>query len=415
MKNTAKLFSCLTAFSVLAGVPLLPAQAEAPAYTFTAEDVQRTYNTRFYWEFRNINMERIHEACEAGRGGIANAADAVSSYFAGVAFVWHGEGTPQGAAFGDFAPEWADKGDVNSYTFGETPKITTAEGYWHTFARFDAPGWPTPENERNYSWTEPTEITQAPETIYIAGAETLTENYAIDHCFDCAKTARALMADERVEVIGLMFGINTRPADWMTGIKISSAPEVCGGYLVGCDLLVGYNYSAEIIPIQHFGNTRGDLTGDGSITLEDVLCALEAYNSDLLGIAAPTAEQLEIADIDGDKVFDLTDVINILLYYNYNEVLGISASWEDAIVGELRSRLITNLETISRMLLGYIKENNIRGVNISVTFKEDTSGYIVMVRCDRSGGYTDEIGQQLADFIKENRIDPNCVQIEITD
>jgi hypothetical protein len=338
MKKISKLLSCLTAFSVLAGVPVLPAQAETLAYAFTAEDVQRTYNTRFYEEFRNINTERIQAAYESGRDAIANAADTIHSYFAGVAFIWHGEGTPQGVTFGDYQPEWIDKGRVN----GENPKITTAQGYLTDFARLDDPNWPNPENELDYSWTEPTEITQASETIYLAGAELTTQDRVLDHCFDCAKTAEALMADERVEIIGLMFGINTRPAQWeretnyyrgeIPVVPDGYVPVEPGGYLMCNNYVKGYNYSAEIIPIRHFESIRGDLSNaDNKILLEDVLSAAELYNGILLDIAQPTSEQLETADINGDGIIDLTDLLAILQYYNYNEILGITVTYDDII------------------------------------------------------------------------------------
>lgn len=88
-----------------------------------------------------------------------------------------------------------------------------------------------------------------------------------------------------------------------------------------------------VLPLAKYDSHKGqfgDLDGDNSVSLCDVLDALELYsNSVQLGTVELSETQLAAANVNGDNVFDLNDVICILQYYNYNEVLGIPATWAD--------------------------------------------------------------------------------------
>lgn len=79
----------------------------------------------------------------------------------------------------------------------------------------------------------------------------------------------------------------------------------------------------------------GDFSNDDKILLDDVLSIAEVYNNILLDVAQPTPEQLETADIDGNCTIDLTDVLAILQYYNYNEILGVAVSYEDILANKV--------------------------------------------------------------------------------
>jgi hypothetical protein len=122
--------------------------------------------------------------------------------------------------------------------------------------------------------------------------------------------------------------------------EIDSEPQTLG--VPGITTVYGYDGStaetfaaANGYTFESFGSfeppadTRGDFDGDGTVGLNDVLEALELFTLAQMGVSELTEEQMLCADVDCNDMLELRDIICILEYYNYNEVLGIGASWED--------------------------------------------------------------------------------------
>ncbi|MBQ8724882.1 MAG: hypothetical protein IJY74_04330, partial [Oscillospiraceae bacterium] len=75
---------------------------------------------------------------------------------------------------------------------------------------------------------------------------------------------------------------------------------------------------------------KGDVNGDGKVTIDDATAVLSMYASKAAGMEA--AGNTEAADVDGNGAVDITDATIILTYYaqysagmepDWNELLGI--------------------------------------------------------------------------------------------
>ncbi|MBP0967251.1 MAG: hypothetical protein J5722_06440, partial [Oscillospiraceae bacterium] len=85
-------------------------------------------------------------------------------------------------------------------------------------------------------------------------------------------------------------------------------------------------YSIEIAGVLG----TGDLTGDGTIGVDDVQTALKAYTEKVAGKASDlTPGQQKAADVTGDGNLDIEDVQLILIYYTENTVAGKHVAWDD--------------------------------------------------------------------------------------
>ena len=128
-----------------------------------------------------------------------------------------------------------------------------------------------------------------------------------------------------VEGIEYSYGLNTVYSSLGVDVVNSQKGEV---------YTFAFYKDTPIIPLVKQNDTMvmsGDFDGDKKVMLDDVNKALELYTYAQLGLAEPTVEMIAIADVNNDKIFDLIDVIYILHYYNYNEILGITVTYEDII------------------------------------------------------------------------------------
>ena len=76
--------------------------------------------------------------------------------------------------------------------------------------------------------------------------------------------------------------------------------------------------------------TRGDVDGDGVITVGDAQQALWAYVQLLAGAKTPLSPAAaSAADVDMDGEITAADPQNILAYYSVNTLAHFKMSWEE--------------------------------------------------------------------------------------
>ncbi|MEE3405278.1 MAG: hypothetical protein VZR73_14455, partial [Acutalibacteraceae bacterium] len=75
---------------------------------------------------------------------------------------------------------------------------------------------------------------------------------------------------------------------------------------------------------------RGDVDGDGAVSIEDVQIALQAYTKRVSGKdMGLTDRQIKAADVNADGELSVDDVQNILIYYVNNTVARKVLTWDD--------------------------------------------------------------------------------------
>ena len=75
---------------------------------------------------------------------------------------------------------------------------------------------------------------------------------------------------------------------------------------------------------------RGDVTGDGEVSVDDAQLTLKAYTERIAGNDMKlTAEQIKAADVNGDGEVSVDDAQNILIYYVNNTVAGKILTWDE--------------------------------------------------------------------------------------
>ncbi len=75
---------------------------------------------------------------------------------------------------------------------------------------------------------------------------------------------------------------------------------------------------------------RGDVTGDGEVSVDDAQLTLKAYTERIAGNDMKlTAEQIKAADVDGNGEISVEDAQNILKYYTEKSVAGKDITWDD--------------------------------------------------------------------------------------
>ena len=75
---------------------------------------------------------------------------------------------------------------------------------------------------------------------------------------------------------------------------------------------------------------RGDLTGDGDVSVEDAQLTLKAYTERIAGNDMDlTAEQIRAADIDGNGEISVEDAQWLLKYYTEKHVAKKDITWDD--------------------------------------------------------------------------------------
>lgn len=74
---------------------------------------------------------------------------------------------------------------------------------------------------------------------------------------------------------------------------------------------------------------KGDVTGDGKISIEDAQNTLDAY-ADIIADKENTlsAAQISAADVDSDKKITVVDAQLILIYYVQNTLAGVPTTWD---------------------------------------------------------------------------------------
>lgn len=86
-------------------------------------------------------------------------------------------------------------------------------------------------------------------------------------------------------------------------------------------------YETEILP--DASPLRGDVTGDGSVSIEDAQIALNAYVDSVAGMQNTlTAQQIQAADVNDDGEVSAEDAQLILNYYVLNTISNEPTSWE---------------------------------------------------------------------------------------
>ncbi len=74
---------------------------------------------------------------------------------------------------------------------------------------------------------------------------------------------------------------------------------------------------------------RGDVDGDGTVSVEDAQAVLNAYTRVLSGRDMPLTEKQQLAaDVNGDTHTDAADAQLILMYYVRNTLAGIPTDWD---------------------------------------------------------------------------------------
>ena len=75
---------------------------------------------------------------------------------------------------------------------------------------------------------------------------------------------------------------------------------------------------------------RGDVTGDGEVSVDDAQITLRAYTNRIAGNdMGLTADQIKAADINGDSEVSVDDAQFILKYYTQKSVAGIDITWDE--------------------------------------------------------------------------------------
>ena len=86
----------------------------------------------------------------------------------------------------------------------------------------------------------------------------------------------------------------------------------------------GVTTSAAPVPL------RGDVTGDGEVSVDDAQLTLKAYTERIAGNGMKlTAEQIKSADVNSDGEISVDDAQNILKYYTKKSVAGKDITWDD--------------------------------------------------------------------------------------
>ena len=84
--------------------------------------------------------------------------------------------------------------------------------------------------------------------------------------------------------------------------------------------------------IQKSDETRGDVTDDGEVSIDDVQTGLKAYTAQLSGKdSGLTKRQLWNADVDYNGKLEIEDVQNTLKFYTETVVAGKKISWASII------------------------------------------------------------------------------------
>ena len=77
---------------------------------------------------------------------------------------------------------------------------------------------------------------------------------------------------------------------------------------------------------------RGDVTGDGEVSVDDAQLTLKAYTERIAGNDMKlTAEQIKAADVNSDGEVSVDDAQNILKYYTEKSVAGKDITWDDVL------------------------------------------------------------------------------------
>lgn len=75
---------------------------------------------------------------------------------------------------------------------------------------------------------------------------------------------------------------------------------------------------------------RGDVNGDGEVSVDDAQLTLKAYTERIAGNNMKlTAEQIKSADVNSDGEISVDDAQNILKYYTKKSVAGKDITWDD--------------------------------------------------------------------------------------
>ena len=213
-----------------------------------------------------------------------------------LAFYWKGEGTPENAVIGgQKLTPITDRGIFREPY--ETQSILTAAemlSHWEGYART--------------TYIVPDELKQSGIWI-VSGAEQ-------------PAFAEALLADDRIEICGVLFVTEQKDYDW----EYWDDGEL---HRVLEDSMNNLHYSLELVPLIHYG----DADGDGRITLLDAVNVLKQYNAaELLDeYGFMTVEQIAAADVDFDRKVTAKDAAYIQKYINYADILEEPKTWEEII------------------------------------------------------------------------------------
>ncbi len=95
---------------------------------------------------------------------------------------------------------------------------------------------------------------------------------------------------------------------------------------------------------------RGDVTGDGVVSVDDAQLTLKAYTERIAGNDMKlTDEQIKAADVNGDGEISVDDAQNILIYYVNNTVAGKVLTW-DELLGKQSKTALRPKNLLARLL-----------------------------------------------------------------
>ena len=95
---------------------------------------------------------------------------------------------------------------------------------------------------------------------------------------------------------------------------------------------------------------RGDINGDGTVSVDDAQLTLKAYTERIAGNDMKlTAEQIKAADVDGSGEISVEDAQWLLKYYTEKHVAGNDITWDD-ILGKKKQALPRLFRTRSASL-----------------------------------------------------------------
>ena len=134
----------------------------------------------------------------------------------------------------------------------------------------------------------------------------------------------------------------------LTSITIpDSVTNIDEGAFSACPNLTIKGYSGSfveeyaqqnLIPFESLGRLvtpdtiRGDVTGDGVVSVDDAQLTLKAYTERIAGNDMKlSAEQIKAADVNGDGEISVDDAQNILKYYTEKSVAGKNITWDDVL------------------------------------------------------------------------------------